>query len=273
MLSRLLSGNPAARHDSRLRRLLPKFDAHPQRMHLREMGIESHISRTRGKFNGANSTHYILCTDEVRGMRCRLSSDADGETDTLASPEHFAFYQPLLVLNPNPPTSSLPSAADVRTGTGSFPFAPKLVIQWPPPLAVTACWPSSVCLPCRGALKITSMSNWPKDVDACRNCGGSSDRLRHGGRVYCHRCYYLVRKGEAAEQWAFQERSSLGPHADYLMRLPREEFDIFKRAYLSWLEGALGTLRIREEHRRGPVTGLDLEGQLGAVVKLLNREG
>ncbi|MGA7673439.1 MAG: hypothetical protein WCA78_00155 [Rhizomicrobium sp.] len=64
----------------------------------------------------------------------------------------------------------------------------------------------------------------------------------------------------------------MGPHADYLMRLPREEFDIFKRAYLSWLEGALGTLRIREEHRRGPVTGLDLEGQLGAVVKLLNRK-
>ncbi|MGA7673440.1 MAG: hypothetical protein WCA78_00160 [Rhizomicrobium sp.] len=124
MLSRLLSGNPAARHDSRLRRLLPKFDAHPQRMHLREMGIESHISRTRGKFNGANSTHYILCTDEVRGMRCRLSSDADGETDTLASPEHFAFYQPLLVLNPTPNVlASLSSGRSHRDG--ELPFCAK----------------------------------------------------------------------------------------------------------------------------------------------------
>ena len=94
MLSRLLSGNPAARHDFRLRRLLPKFAAHPQRMHRTEIGIESRISRARGKFNDANSTHYSLCTDETRGMQCPL-----------------------------------PSAADVRTGTGIFLFAPQVAIR------------------------------------------------------------------------------------------------------------------------------------------------
>ena len=102
MLSRLLSGNPAARHDFRLRRLLPKFAAHPQRMHRTEIGIESRISRARGKFNGANSTHYILCTDETHGMLCLLSSDADGETEPFTPPEHFAHCRPLLVLNPTP---------------------------------------------------------------------------------------------------------------------------------------------------------------------------
>jgi hypothetical protein len=102
MVSRLLQGNPAALYDSRLRRLLAKFAAHPQRMHGSEIGIESLVSRARGKFNGANSTHYILCTDETRGVLCLLSSDADGETEPFASPEHFALYRLLPVLNLTP---------------------------------------------------------------------------------------------------------------------------------------------------------------------------
>jgi hypothetical protein len=80
MVSRLLQGNPAALYDSRLRRLLAKFAAHPQRMHRCEISIESRISRAREKFNGANTTHYTLCADEMHGMLCLPSSDADGET-------------------------------------------------------------------------------------------------------------------------------------------------------------------------------------------------
>jgi hypothetical protein len=46
-------------------------------MHRREIGFESRISRAREKFNDANSTHYIQCTEESRGMLCLLSPDAD----------------------------------------------------------------------------------------------------------------------------------------------------------------------------------------------------
>ena len=101
-LASTLRESTAALYDSRLRRLLAKFAAHPQRMHLCEIGIESRISRGRGKFNGANSTHYILCTDDAHGMLCLLSSDADGETEPFTPPEHFAHCRPLLVLNPTP---------------------------------------------------------------------------------------------------------------------------------------------------------------------------
>lgn len=121
------------------------------------------------------------------------------------------------------------------------------------------------------------MSDWPKGTENCQSCEASADRLRHGGRGLCHRCYYLVRRLEAAEKWAFNRRASFGTflpsaYADYFMNLSEPEFDAYKAAYVRRIRHALARLKTREERRRGNVDALTLEYKFADILKLLKRK-
>ncbi len=121
------------------------------------------------------------------------------------------------------------------------------------------------------------MPTWPKDVDECKNCGSSAERRSHGGRGYCFRCYYFIRRREVAEKWIYKDIQSLGrfisdPYATNLMRYSEEDFSEFKQTYVAWLKRQIRILKGREESRNGQLEALDLEYKFGEVLKLLNRK-
>jgi hypothetical protein len=116
---------------------------------------------------------------------------------------------------------------------------------------------------------------WPKRHKLCRNCGCDSDRRDYGGNGYCCRCYRLTRRLEAVRHWVKSRSETLkyiplsGNGKLITDRLTDEEFEIFKDECASQLEGHLRRLQVREHRFRGNVDGLDVEQQLGRILRLI----
>jgi hypothetical protein len=112
------------------------------------------------------------------------------------------------------------------------------------------------------------MKYWPKRVERCANCGCASDRRGYGGRGYCCRCYRLIRRIEEIKGW----------DQEYLENLKRshgfsdEEAKIWQEECVDQLEGRLAWLHGREERYQGNVEGIDIEYQLGRILRLVGQK-
>jgi hypothetical protein len=53
------------------------------------------------------------------------------------------------------------------------------------------------------------MTDWPKHLEACANCSGTSSLYAYGGHGYCTRCYRLIKHIQIAQAWNRSDRDTL----------------------------------------------------------------
>jgi hypothetical protein len=135
------------------------------------------------------------------------------------------------------------------------------------------------------------MSDWPRHVEACKECTGEPGRYAHGSGEYCNRCYRLLKYIKDVQGWDRNRRESLkhipkhgtvGSNTTYRDSttllydcIPDEEFEAVREKTIVILKKRLALLRYREEIRRHEieVTGLRLEEKFAEVLHLVRRSG
>ncbi|MGO8846642.1 MAG: hypothetical protein ACLQFI_15160 [Methylocella sp.] len=134
------------------------------------------------------------------------------------------------------------------------------------------------------------MSDWPQNVEVCKNCTGEPSRYAYGACGYCSRCYRLIRHIKDAQTWDRSRRETLKQipkdgtvdlavgysRSSQLMtdKLTDEQFEIWRGETISQLERRLSLLRHREEIRRChvPVDALTLERKFAELLHLVRRK-
>jgi hypothetical protein len=110
---------------------------------------------------------------------------------------------------------------------------------------------------------IKAMKYWPRNREACANCGCDSSRRDYGGSGYCRRCYRLIQRIKEIKSQQYREA------VQRTERLTDEEVEIWQNECIRQLEGHLAGLRYREDKYRGNVEGMDIERQLGRILHLI----
>ncbi|MBI5248361.1 MAG: hypothetical protein HY912_02605 [Desulfomonile tiedjei] len=103
---------------------------------------------------------------------------------------------------------------------------------------------------------------WSKKFEKCRQCG--TERYEHVARGLCTRCYRLVRKLEQVKTWKPSDPEPKRRYGFYDL----EEFKAKKRDLEGEIKERLEFLKIKEETLKGPIYGIDIEGQLRRVAEL-----
>lgn len=112
------------------------------------------------------------------------------------------------------------------------------------------------------------MKNWPKSCQACINCGCVRSRRGYGGRGYCCRCYRLILRLDEVKGWN-RNHPAVFKHLLSACDVTDKEIEISQAECIRQIEGHLHRLQGREEKFQGDVSGLDIEHQLGRVLRLI----
>jgi hypothetical protein len=122
------------------------------------------------------------------------------------------------------------------------------------------------------------MSNWPKNIDACGLCTGSSAAYRYGARGNCARCHDILTRLRRVWGWNPNQPATLKgiPNDGYsgiarpiTAGLNPQQFERYRDEHVRQLKSRLDLLRRREQIRRleFPVSGLEIEEKLKQILR------
>jgi hypothetical protein len=134
------------------------------------------------------------------------------------------------------------------------------------------------------------MTDWPPDIEACKNCTGEPSRYSYGARGCCNRCYRLMKRIDEVRAWnrgypatlkRIPKDGSFDPAVGYSKStrlitdgLTEEQFEICREEHIRQLGRRLELLRSQEEIRRHevPVDAWSLEQKFAQLLRLIRRK-
>src|SRR5438105_3358680 len=99
----------------------------------------------------------------------------------------------------------------------------------------------------------------------CKNCGTLRRPIK--ARGYCTRCYPVVLRLDAIEQWDLRRPESLKYYPESSAFRTERYFAALQKGFTSQLSTHLLGLRMRESHRTNGVDGMAIEMQLRRLAR------
>jgi hypothetical protein len=117
---------------------------------------------------------------------------------------------------------------------------------------------------------------WSRSYRECRNCGAR--RRPHSRKGYCRACFDMMERVWKAENWHRDKPKTMTSTPDipswtrdaiiaglHRRRWTDDEFERYRREYISQCQMQLARFRSDEHMRQGAATGWDIERQLDLV--------
>ncbi len=99
----------------------------------------------------------------------------------------------------------------------------------------------------------------------CKNCG--TERFNVKAKGLCKRCYSISRRIDQIKKWDPNDETSLKGYPRHFPFRP-EHVARMKADVIEQLKDRLKELRLVEERLRGPVSSVQIEGQLKVLAEL-----